>query len=608
MNKLTLGVAVLGLAATGWAGETYRASTVPELVECLGKVQSGDSIVLASGTYDLTGVVFDDTYHLDVSGKGDLTIEGEDATSWKETDSHETSTYLVSDGSHRIFQHNQSGLQVKNITFKGITSSLSAPIAQSSGYAGCPLFENCVFKNITAPQGCADYVRVRDCLYSGNRATSNGSCGYYVYANGCVFENNSAGNNAACIVIGSVEDCAFTNNWCDISNWGSGGVLASPDVNMTVARCTFSNCRSGYYGGVICDDGSDATHFEISDSTFVNCSASVSGGAIYGKATTRITNCTFDGCSASSAGCCHGGVLTDCVVTNGQASGWAGGCRYSVLTNCTVIGCRAGANAAGLAQCTAVHCTLSDNVTAREYQCNYRACRLIDCDISASALIAASFLDRCVLHDMVSKDNGFNVIFLGDAVNVADGDIPLEVRNCLIRDSSADYFLRAYGGTGKIENCTFLNNDISNRMICMEKISDARPGAFLSNNLFSGNTLAYSDKDTIDLAQNCGANGDLTLRNNLAQAIAESTFGEVVLTVSDNVVGKNARLCGKDNPWGAPDFMIRPSSPARNHALTLDWMAGAKDLLGNNRILGDFADIGCCECGLEPIGTVLMVR
>lgn len=607
MNKLTLGVAVLGLAATGWAGETYRASTVAEFVESLDKAQSGDSIVLASGkTYDLTGVVFNEKYHLDVSGKGNLTIEGEDATSWRETDNNETSTYIISDGAHRIFQHNQNGLQVKNITFKGITSSISSPIAQTSGYAGRPLFENCVFKNITANSGCADYVRVRDCLYSGNRATANASCGTYVYATSCVFENNSSGNNAACIVIGSVEDCAFTNNWCESSNWSSGGVLANSDGTMKVTRCSFFNCRSGYDGGVICDNDSTAAHFEISDSTFVNCSAVVSGGAIYCGAKTRITNCTFDGCSASSGGGCCGGVLTDCVVRNCEATGWAGACRYSVLTNCTVSGCRA-MTAGGFAQCTAVHCILSNNQNTAEYRTAFRACRLTECDISESGTIRASFLDRCILRDM-RPSVGFDAIFLGDAVNVADGDIPLEVRNCLIRDSSADYFLRAYGGTGKIENCTFLNNDISVRMICMEKISEARPGAFLSNNLFSGNTLAHSDKDTIDLAQNCGANGDLTLRNNLVQAIAESTFGEVVLTVSDNVVGKNARLCGKDNPWGAPDFMIRPSSPARNHALTLDWMAGAKDLLGNNRILGDLADIGCCECGLMPIGTVLMVR
>ena len=55
-------------------------------------------------------------------------------------------------------------------------------------------------------------------------------------------------------------------------------------------------------------------------------------------------------------------------------------------------------------------------------------------------------------------------------------------------------------------------------------------------------------------------------------------------------------------------YTLKYASAARGRGLNMAWMTGAKDLAGVDRILDGTADIGCYECNLPPVGTMMIFR
>jgi len=94
-----------------------------------------------------------------------------------------------------------------------------------------------------------------------------------------------------------LRDCAFLNNVC---TFPAGAVLVQGELN--VLRCEFSG-NSATHGGAIY---SDSAYLTVAQSTFVNNTATVQGGAIlannFNPQTVEIIQSTFSGNSANSGG------------------------------------------------------------------------------------------------------------------------------------------------------------------------------------------------------------------------------------------------------------------------------------------------------------------
>ena len=59
---------------------------------------------------------------------------------------------------------------------------------------------------------------------------------------------------------------------------------------------------------------------------------------------------------------------------------------------------------------------------------------------------------------------------------------------------------------------------------------------------------------------------------------------------------------------GDHPYSLRRSSPLRGMGLVLDWMAEGVDYIGNPRLRDGKVDVGCYQCWLDPIGTVMSFR
>ena len=169
---------------------------------------------------------------------------------------------------------------------------------------------------------------------------------------------------------------------------------------------------------------------------------------------------------------------------------------------------------------------------------------------------AASFVvDHCVVSNNYADND------LGGPYDGAGGGLyHCIARNSLLLNNEAVVGSAAYECT--LENCTVVNNTT---------ILDANAveGGALTNCIVYFNT-----------PYNCYEN----------VAGYTCTTDDSYLTGIGNITA-NPKFVNR----AAADFMIAPDSPCKNAGTTCAWMAGAKDLNGNNRISGTAPDMGTYE-------------
>ena len=115
----------------------------------------------------------------------------------------------------------------------------------------------------------------------------------------------------------------------------NGGLLAS-----TLISCTFINCSSSSSGGAIYNYDS---HCDMRDCTFINCSSRYSGGAVYSNnyfCVNNIVGCTFINCSSGSGGGAvylsgDGSEIINSTFANNVAD--YGGAVYSYADGCRIF-------------------------------------------------------------------------------------------------------------------------------------------------------------------------------------------------------------------------------------------------------------------------------
>ena len=115
-------------------------------------------------------------------------------------------------------------------------------------------------------------------------------------------------------------------------------ILAS---TVSLNNISFVNVYSSEYGGVIYSKG----EINISDCSFVNCSAGYRGGAVY-IGSGSVNNCSFVNCSAAGSGgavYCSGSV-SGCIFVNCSAGYHGGGAIYfhggsNDVSGCSFVNC-----------------------------------------------------------------------------------------------------------------------------------------------------------------------------------------------------------------------------------------------------------------------------
>ena len=211
-------------------------------------------------------------------------------------------------------------------------------------------FKNIVFVNANADNGGALYLRGDDvkiinCTFIGNNATTDGGAVYINAENATVvkstFINNTAPYNGAIYINsgnGKVIDSYFENNVADIS---AGAIGWSNNENGLIDNCTFINNSAYVEGGgaVFWNEGSNG---KITNSKFYNNYGNLEAGAIfwgYGD-DGIISNCLFANNNANVSGgaiVLEGENMTikDCNFNNNTADN--GGAINILICSCDLI-------------------------------------------------------------------------------------------------------------------------------------------------------------------------------------------------------------------------------------------------------------------------------
>ena len=148
----------------------------------------------------------------------------------------------------------------------------------------------------------------------------------------------------------------------------------------------------------------------------------------------------------------------------------------------------------------------------------------------------------------------------------------------------------------------YLFTAVSNMVNCT--VTECKGPLFTSigdivNSLFLGND--YSGEQ-MDLS---GNGSSITFRNCLYRTKPDTftVSGEGNIQIA---AGRGTGFVGPEENPEHP-YAINRSSPALDKGLTINWPEGATDLAGQARVNGQ-VDIGCYECWLPSVGTLVVVH
>ena len=288
----------------------WPVASVVELVSALGQAQSGDTLTLAAGTYDLaeTKMDADGSSHLVVDRP--LEIRCANDSTWR-SPGNRTPAVLKGDGSVRILRITSSAT-FRGLSFVGGKSSENGAGVwiDTSGAGYVADFTNCVFAACVNDGGDGGGIFsaysasavVRDCLLDGNSAQKNGGGAVRGSYYDCVFSNNvavTAGGGA--LSSGIMQDCVCGGNR---ANWGGAGSY------VTATRCAFYGNVCGLVGGAMSNSKAIDCLFEANEA------GGKGGGALYGDNPYEVRGCTFLGNAAKGANGAGGAILNPHAVSN----------------------------------------------------------------------------------------------------------------------------------------------------------------------------------------------------------------------------------------------------------------------------------------------------
>lgn len=340
------------------------------------------------------------------------------------------------------------------------------------------------------------------------------------------------------------------------------------------------------------------------------CSAYVWAGGVIGG---TLLNCTIDGnYGASTAGGAMFATLHNCVVTNNVSREWGGGVHECQVFDSTLVNNRSGAvgqggagggagnstlvrtlvqgNSAnwggGLSHSTAIDCTFLTNAAA--YGGGANVAQLTNCVLRGNSATGnggganEGTLDRCLLEGNTSVGYGGGAAFA-------------TVLNSIVRSNAATGGRQVGVGGGLLvgygrpaRNCLILGNQAwSTGGVRFWDHTPVQHCTIVSNSFDYGavsGPYAGTLENCIVWGQDRSVTAITTNRYNCLQGWTGGDEG--VLSYDPGFLG----------PAGG-DFRLRADSPLIGAALGLDWTAGATDLAGAPRLVGQRPDIGAYEVG-----------
>lgn len=246
----------------------------PTIAAGIDSAFTGDTIVVAAGTYYEFGLEMSQGYVVLMGATGDPADVVIDAQ------------YI-----DRVLNISETaGIVIRNMTFR---HGFADPYMQESGGAlllevhAEALIENCVFEEDSAGTGgaaaCLSHCTgtFRKCTFRGNGAEFNGGALYasmaFVTVDSCLFELNFAGGYGGGLACGTcslfVSGSRFSNN---TSGLAGGGIVIEYSY-MALDDCRFEENQAGLLGGGLYSD----TCTVVADDPFFTQNAAQSGGGVY---------------------------------------------------------------------------------------------------------------------------------------------------------------------------------------------------------------------------------------------------------------------------------------------------------------------------------------
>lgn len=594
MRSLCIVCAVLAVSIVHAAAVTTNVTTAAELVGAVAAVDSGSTIVLASGIYDLSAIA-PTTVSGDNSGASSIVAQskklyfvGEDTTSWRETGNRTTGAILKGSNAARIFYG--YGGNGRSSTFAHIT--FDGGVAPSGKNGGAIFFNgadyggyatNCVFRNCSGTLGGATYdVTAYDCLYEDNVAIGN----------------------------------TTTTGFGGAAHGASGGSRTNTFMNSEF------RCNAARYGGAIyCN-----VQGRIVGCNFITNSVTAQGGAIYAKnsildASSVISNCTFAGnVSTNQGGAVYASAnVVDCKFLGNKSNGNVGGAAYSsTLIGCAFVGNESLSNRGGaVSSCTVYDSAFTNNICGSSARGGAGdKSSFVRCSFTGIGGVSVGSLDHCIFDGVMSQDDSshgnLNCVF--DCLANLGGGI--YATNCLVVNCKVQRIVNCAGADGEFVNCTFADNIIADADYTVQCGSgsvngQSWPGTIkFANCLFSGNKDA--DGDDVDLA--LYKSTDATDNGYCFLQFANCLYTAGLINQDKVDVWTNVQQGPAKFVAGNPEFPDEPyyailrHSKAQNAGLNAAWMTSATDLAGRARILEDRVDIGCYECDIVSHGLMIVVR
>ena len=609
MKKMQVFVAIAGLAALAHGATVVEIHSTldPDTGRMMGDVTaltnaiatyktSGTTVKLDPGDYDLTGIQMEEegsSY-----GKTHLLVSGVQIIGQGESPED---VRLIGDGTCRVYRMiKDTYARLQNLT---ITNGYAKAIegAADSDKGG----------------GIHGYPTVTNCVIIGNKADGNGGgCCHYTYIRACKILNNTAKSGGGAYQPNYVINSEVRGN----HSTGHGGGIHGNGYGRAEGSIIVENVADGA-GGAICAVN-NVTNCYIAE----NVAVTSHGGALYswGRSTKFVYDSTI--CSNKAAGT---GAVCEYTVIGGKIfanyANYGGGCGSCDLTGAELHDNYAVIYGGGTYNCNATNCVLRSNFVSREPNKTHDGpnsfnCYLYGCDISGTG-IHSGRAENCDFHDVVLGTTIQGNPYISDLVwagHVYAG-IPI-CTNCLFRNNIITNYNHAIfcGVTqptrpGFIVNCTVVSNKPG--MTFNYMYNETYP-VQVKNCVFAWNQ-GFDTTDIRDIHSwgNVSSNG---LRfASCAYGTATGRFasgGPSYLPDStDGPMYKFGTDIGADPKFslkGAHPYEPKFSSPLVGLGVVEPWMSDATDIRGEGfaRLREGKVDIGCYQCWLNPVGTLLSIR
>ncbi|MBN1672444.1 MAG: hypothetical protein JXR37_15495 [Kiritimatiellae bacterium] len=255
--------------------------------------------------------------------------------------------------------------------------------------------------------------------------------------------------------------------------------------------------------------------------------------------------------SGGGAWCDPSGMLSNCVLSGNASAGYGGGVYRGTIRACTLTGNSAASIGGGACGATLEDCVLAGNTTAGSGggagNSTLRFCAVAMNSAVSGGGVYNSILENCVL--------------TGNSAQHSGGANHSTLCNCVLAQNTA---VQWGGGTAwsTLYNCTLTGN------------SAADGGGAYTGALF--NCIAYYNTAT--------NSGDNHLEVPLAYCCTVPAAGAGSVTNPPLFVD----LAGGD-------YRLAPESPCVDAGMNMGWLADARDLAGNPRVLNGTVDIGAYE-------------